>query len=96
VEDLGDLVHCRECKEIVVLLLSDEENRDASRLSVVGWVLLEQLIDLLVVLLSEFERSVLIVVLRVTVVRECAERAGSSQESGLLRHESSETGQHLY
>lgn len=71
VEDLGDFVHGGEGQEVVVLLLGNEQDRDAGRLFVVGRVLLEELIDLLVVLRGELEWSLLIVVLRVTMIREC-------------------------
>lgn len=41
VEDLGDLVHGGEGQEVVVLLLRDEEGRDAGGLLVVGGVFAE-------------------------------------------------------
>jgi hypothetical protein len=77
VQDLSHLVHGGKGEEVVVLLLCDEKSRDACALLVVVGVLVEQLLDLLVVLLGELEGRVLIVVFRVTMVRESREVSGA-------------------
>jgi len=82
VENLGDLVHCREGEEVVVLLLSDEESRDASGLLVVRGVLVEQILDLSVVLRGELEGSIVIIVLGVSVVRKGGEGGARLGEEG--------------
>lgn len=73
IENFGDFVHCGQSKEVIVLLLRDEQGRDACRLLIVRGVLVEQLLYLLVVLFSELEWRVLVVVLSVPVVSKCTE-----------------------
>ena len=76
VKHLSDLVHGRECKEVVVLFLCDKQSGDTCALLVVIGVLLEQILNLFVVLLSELKRCVIIVILGVSVVREGRELPG--------------------
>jgi hypothetical protein len=70
VQDLGYLVHCREGKEVLILLLSKEEHWDACRFLVVGRVLFEQLSNLLIILLGELKGCIFIIVLSVTMVHK--------------------------
>ena len=44
-KDLGNLVHCGKSQEVIVLLLSDKQNRDDTGRFVVVWVLLEKSFD---------------------------------------------------
>ena len=82
VQDLSDLVHGGECEEVVVLFLSDEQSRDACALLVVARVLIQQVLNLFVVLLGELKRSVLIIVLSVSVIGKCREISGIAAEGG--------------
>ena len=98
IEDLGDFVHCGESEEVIVLLLRDEQGRDACRLLIVRGVFVEQLLYLLVVLFGELERRVLVVVLSVPVVRKRTERTlrcGRLLSDCQLREELSQTD-HFY
>ena len=72
-ENLGGLVHGRECQEVVVLLLSDEQDWDAGRRLVVVWVLGEELLDGSVAFLRELKWTFIQVVFCVAVVSEGAE-----------------------
>ena len=67
-KDLGNLVHCGKSQEVVVLLLSDKQNRDDTGRFVVVWVLLEKSFDCCVRFLGEFEGAFRHVVFRVSVI----------------------------
>ncbi len=72
-EDLSSLMHGRERQEVVVLLLSDEQDGDASRGLIVVGVLGQQVLDGSIALISELEGTLIQVVLSVAMVGEGAE-----------------------
>lgn len=72
-EDLRRLVHGGQSQKVVVLLLSNEQYRDASRGLVVSGVLVENSVNSGVRLLTELEGTLLEVVFSVSVVGEGAE-----------------------
>lgn len=69
-EDLCNLVHRGQGQEVVVLLLSDEQDRNAARRLVVVRVLGLKRLDGGVGLVSELEWRLIQVVVRVSMVRE--------------------------
>ena len=82
-EDLCDVVHDADRREVLVLLLGDLEERDHGRLLVLGRVLCDDLLRELLVLGVERERNRRVVVRRVAVLAALSaavsERRGASE-----------------
>ena len=83
-EDLGSLVHGGKREEVIVLLLSDEQDWDDGRGLVVVGVLGKELLNGCVAFSSELKRCLLLVVFSVTMVckRTEAESLRSSHQHG--------------
>jgi hypothetical protein len=88
-KDLGNLVHGSESEEIVVLLLGHHEEWNNATALVVGWEIIQDLLNLVIIVIGEVERLVWSIVFSVPMVHIFGELSLLSYLSESRHHHAS-------